>query len=202
MTADINQTLNIPVTPLPSTVTVAVAAEHDLVDVALVALLERLGYRSAVIDLDAARALHPGCLAVVVRTSVRVRQVSSNPLLRKAHVIGIGVDVDRAVGSSIADSPFAVGRLQQVLRTLGCTESSVPGRVHLSRREREVVVTYTLGATVRETAEQHYIAESTVRSHFRRVMRRYNDSGRPVANKSQLLLQLMRDGWVESSTVQ
>ncbi|GED95968.1 hypothetical protein nbrc107697_00070 [Gordonia crocea] len=57
-------------------------------------------------------------------------------------------------------------------------------------------MTYTLGTTVRDTARQHFITENTVRSHFRRVMRRYRDAGRPVTNKSQLLIQLIADGWV------
>lgn len=70
-------------------------------------------------------------------------------------------------------------------------------QVHLSPREREVVVTYTLGATVKETARRHYIADTTVRSHFRRVMARYAEAGRPVNNKSQLLIQLIADGWVD-----
>lgn len=71
--------------------------------------------------------------------------------------------------------------------------------MHLSGRELEVVVTYTLGATVRDTATKYFISESTVRSHLRRVMRRYSEADRTVSNKAQLLLELMADGWVERS---
>ncbi|WP_241548475.1 LuxR C-terminal-related transcriptional regulator [Gordonia alkanivorans] len=69
--------------------------------------------------------------------------------------------------------------------------------MQLTKRELEVVLTYVLGATVRETATQHFIAESTVRTHLRRVTDRYVAAGRPVSNKAQLLIELISDGWVD-----
>lgn len=69
-------------------------------------------------------------------------------------------------------------------------------RVTVSRREQEVLGTYVMGDTVKATAARHYIAECTVRTHYRRVTRRYEDAGRPVANKAQLLLAMVSDGWL------
>ncbi|WP_226995699.1 helix-turn-helix transcriptional regulator [Gordonia phthalatica] len=68
--------------------------------------------------------------------------------------------------------------------------------VTVSSREQEVLATYVLGDTVRETATHHHIAESTVRTHYRRVARRYEAAGRPIANKAQLLLAMVSDGWL------
>ena len=74
--------------------------------------------------------------------------------------------------------------------------SAADGRVAMSPREQEVLATYVLGATVAETAAEHFIAECTVRTHYRRVSRRYEQSGRAVANKAQLLLAMVADGWL------
>lgn len=90
------------------------------------------------------------------------------------------------------------GRVRVALRGT-CRDSGphpVKSRVRLSQREREVLETYTLGATVGETSAQHFISNHTVRSHYRRVTRRYRDADRPVSNKTALLKELIEDGWV------
>lgn len=68
--------------------------------------------------------------------------------------------------------------------------------VPLSPRELEVLTTYVMGATVEDTAARHFLATSTVRTHYRRVTARYTSAGRPVTNKAQLLLQMVADGWI------
>ena len=78
----------------------------------------------------------------------------------------------------------------------GAAGRAVPAGGALTEREREILQTYSLGATLRETSQKHQIAESTVREHYRRVVRRYEEAGRPIGNKAQLLLEFMADGWV------
>lgn len=68
--------------------------------------------------------------------------------------------------------------------------------VRLTKRETEVLGTYVLGATLQTTCRTHWVAEGTVREHYRRVSGRYNDSGRQVRNKTQLLLAMVADGWI------
>ena len=69
--------------------------------------------------------------------------------------------------------------------------------MRLTDRERDVMTTYVMGATVSETASKHFIAEATVRTHYQRVTRRYEEAGRAAANKSQLLVRMVADGWIE-----
>ncbi|BDH55256.1 LuxR C-terminal-related transcriptional regulator [Tsukamurella sp. PLM1] len=70
-------------------------------------------------------------------------------------------------------------------------------RIRMSAREREVLTTYVLGATVTVTAAEHFIGEATVRTHYRRVVERYAAVGRPVGNRVQLLLLMVADGWID-----
>ncbi|MFW0795289.1 LuxR C-terminal-related transcriptional regulator [Gordonia sp. CPCC 205515] len=191
MTADINDDLGIPVHRLPA-FEVAIVSERALVDVALLSLVEGFGYRAVLVDLTVGEVVPATAKVVIVRSQRALVELGGGGA---AVVVGIGVPVDHAGGIEVVDAPHGAVRLRQVLRTL--VSPGVNGRVHLSPREQEVVVTYTLGATVKETARLHYIAETTVRSHFRRVMIRYAEAGRPVSNKSQLLIQLIADGWVD-----
>ncbi|GAB88530.1 helix-turn-helix transcriptional regulator [Gordonia rhizosphera] len=197
MTADVNQDLQIPMHPLPPSSTVLIVAEDTLADVGLLALVERFGYRAALIDVGGAEAPRQTGSVVIVRSELRLAQLRRVAALASARVIGIGVPVGHLGGVELPDSGYSAGRLRQVLRRIAAPGTTGADRVHLSPREREVVVTYTLGSTVRETSQRYFISESTVRSHFRRVMNRYGEAGRPVNNKTQLLIQLIADGWVE-----
>lgn len=73
-------------------------------------------------------------------------------------------------------------------------------RVPLTPRELEVVSTYVLGATAAQTAARHFVAKTTVKTHVNRVAARYADAGRPTANSTQLLLEMMADGWIAPPT--
>lgn len=194
MTTDINDDLNIPVHAIPP---VAVIAEHDLADLALVALVERLGYRAGTIDVETNRPMHLASKVVIARSAERLARSQQIGILRGARVIGLGIRVDHVDGIELPDSARAGDALRESLRRVLGPRAAQPGRVHLSPREQEVVVSYSLGATVQETSSRHFISDSTVRSHFRRVMQRYADAGRPVNNKTQLLIELMADGWVD-----
>ncbi|GAA4670336.1 LuxR C-terminal-related transcriptional regulator [Gordonia humi] len=109
-------------------------------------------------------------------------------------VVGESGTVTVAGGATVVrDDTDTAGVVQHwIARVLGDGGE----RVQMTRREQEVLATYVLGATVRETADLHYIAECTVRTHYRRVSRRYEEIGRPIANKAQLLLAMVADGWL------
>ncbi|MEZ5212137.1 helix-turn-helix transcriptional regulator [Gordonia sp. (in: high G+C Gram-positive bacteria)] len=180
---------------------VGVVAEHDLVDLALVELVRCCGYRAVVLDCeqDTADDL-PVTPVVLARTGIRVAQVSANPAFADAAIAVMetaGMVVPQVRGIAVIPSnDDAVKHLRAFLESaLGA--GSERGVVPLSPREREILGTYVLGATVEQTAAEHYVAGSTVRTHYRRVTARYANAGRPVTNKAQLLLHMVADGWID-----
>lgn len=192
--------------------TVGIVAEHDLMDSALVALVSSFGYRAVLINGDrSVEEPAPEALSVVVVRSRRrllqafidgrcagvpvlIADVAGTNPVRSAdpRVTVIGAD-DRA-GRRLDETLSAL--LGPPGRPVPGGAATHPGAVAVSRREREVLTTYALGATVDETAAAHFVATSTVRTHYRRVTARYTGAGRPVTNKAQLLLQLVADGWI------
>lgn len=137
-------------------------------------------------------------MAIVVGDTGKV----NHAVLRRLPEIPTVVLLNGAAVSSfpraavINDSPDAPVRLLTALSSvLDATRDE--GVVPLTVREREVLATYVRGATVSETAAVHFLSPTTIRTHYRRVSRRYNDVGRPVANKAQLLMRMVEDGWIE-----
>ena len=179
---------------LPVSCDVVVVEQHDFADVALVALIESFGHR--VVAAESGAALFPHCRVVVVRAAAQL--VSARRLAPAAALVGIGIDgpADADV-TSLPDTADSADLLREVLAIHCTAPGQTTDRVHLGRREREVMTTYALGATIYQTARRHAISESTVRSHFRRAAGRYTQAGRTVNNKSQLLIELMADGWIE-----
>lgn len=179
---------------LPPGYDVVIIEQHDFADAALVALVDTFGHRVTTADADAGRI--PACRAVIVRDPgklVRVRRLAPT-----ASLIGIGID--GSSGNGVTYLPADAGSvdlLRDTLAVVCAAPAPQVARVHLSAREREVMSTYALGATIYQTARRHHISESTVRSHFRRVCARYTLAARPVNNKSQLLIELFADGWIE-----
>lgn len=184
--------------PVATSESVGVVSRSAFQGEATTAWIRSLGYEAERIDADglASRTVLPRVLfvhgadavagvdaAVLVqmRVVVLVETADSATALRAARVI--------------PNDSHAGGEIQKVIgRLLGTPSVGRP--VPLSPREQEVLATYVLGDTVKETAAIHFIAECTVRTHYRRVTRRYEDAGRPVANKSQLLLAMVADGWL------
>ena len=181
-------------TSSPSTVMVAV--ENRLNDIALVSLIRQFGLNACTIDVAEAPTLPRSAAALVVQSARALNESLRRYDLSAIRIIGLGTRVDHVDGIEFADSPYAVGGLRACLRDLA---DITVDRVHLSRRELEIVTSYTLGTTVRNTASAHFVAESTVRTHIQRVMTRYREAGRLVNNKSQLLVELLSDGWIHRS---
>ncbi|MEO9329512.1 helix-turn-helix transcriptional regulator [Gordonia aurantiaca] len=191
----------VPTTAASARRLVAIVAEGDLYDAALVALVEGCGYSAALAEPAQLPSLRNPAVLIVRSTGV-LNLVRRAPLLRSTRVIFLG---DGLVGRDhIRISPRGHGAEAALKQTLAkiagppehATAVAPANRVRVTEREREILQTYTLGATLRETSQIHRIAESTVREHYRRVVRRYEEAGRPIGNKAQLLLEFMADGWV------
>ncbi|MFI8774629.1 LuxR C-terminal-related transcriptional regulator [Gordonia sp. NPDC062954] len=179
---------------------IAVIAEHDLFDTALVALVEKLGGRPVLIDLDASRmpAAGPTPSVALVRAANRAERVRRDVQLRSARILV----VDVSAGSTSAVR--TVDQLRAFMPAATAPSTDRPralSRVHVTARELEVLTTYLTGATITETARQHFLAESTVRTHYRRVSDRYTDAGRSIGNRVRLLLALVADGYIEPSNL-
>jgi DNA-binding CsgD family transcriptional regulator len=179
----------------------AVVAEGDIFDAALLALVESAGHPAILVEPAQLTALrNPG--ALLVRSGAMLGFVRRVPSLRTVRVIFLGDGVAGHEHIRISPrAPNAEAALERALSsTVGPPAPSTPAipvnRVRVTDREREILQTYTLGATLRQTSREHQIAESTVREHYRRVARRYEEAGRPIGNKAQLLLEFMADGWV------
>ncbi|WP_180819343.1 helix-turn-helix transcriptional regulator [Gordonia terrae] len=189
------------VTSGPAPRVTAVVAEGDIFDAALVALVESAGYDAAVVEPAQLAALRSPA-AILVRSAAMLGFVRRVPALRSIRIIFVGNGVAGFDHIRISPrAPSAEEALQRALATVAGppTPQSPPelaNRVRLTDRELEILQTYTLGATLRQTSRVHEIAESTVREHYRRVARRYEEAGRPIGNKAQLLVELMNDGWV------
>ncbi|MCT1352847.1 helix-turn-helix transcriptional regulator [Gordonia hongkongensis] len=187
--------------PSPERRITAVVAEHDIFDAALAALVESAGYDATVVEPAQLAALRNPS-AILVRSAAMLGFVRRVASLRTVNVIFVGNGVAGFDHIRVSPrAPAAEDELQRALETAvgPPTPPSAPtlaNRVRITQRELEILQTYTLGATLRQTSRVHEIAESTVREHYRRVARRYEEAGRPIGNKAQLLVELIADGWV------
>jgi DNA-binding CsgD family transcriptional regulator len=181
--------------------TVAVAAEGDITDTALCAYVERLGFTAVLVHADAPVTAAPDPAdavdVVLIRSAHQIPAVRQHSWLFEAALVGIGVRAGDPRGIDVADSGRSASVIAGYLADLAENRQPRTATVRMTERERQILTTYALGATMSATAAAHHIAESTVREHYRRVVQRYNDAGRPIGNKAQLLLRMMADGWVQ-----
>lgn len=175
--------------------TAGVVDTGDLCDLALVALIGKLGFAAEL--WRPSQTSTPAVL--VVRDLTGFDQIPSGvraevPVVLIDHRHQPEVDLPGTV--TVGVGPDGPARLTAVLTAVLGAEAGRK-RVHLSAREREVLTHYVLGATVAETARRCFAAESTIRTHYRRVAQRYQTAGRPVGNKAHLLLYMVADGWID-----
>ncbi|MGB3604812.1 MAG: LuxR C-terminal-related transcriptional regulator [Gordonia sp. (in: high G+C Gram-positive bacteria)] len=176
---------------------VGVVSPNTFVGETTAAWIRSLGYDATtmeVVGLAVRRALPKVLVVHGAQTLAQLPMAARQWTQIIALVDGADTATATAEAPVILNFPNASDQIRGALaQILG----KAPGaRVALSRREQEVLATYVLGETVKETAATHFIAECTVRTHYRRVTRRYDEVGRPVANKAQLLLAMVADGWV------
>ncbi|MGB6247284.1 response regulator transcription factor [Gordonia sp. (in: high G+C Gram-positive bacteria)] len=156
--------------------------------------MSRFGYPVVAVETDGLASTPPPVVVIGARDRHALYRCG-RPVTARIVVVGGRIEKSdlRAGVHHVADGADVEERLALLLtRILGPTS----GRTALTAREREILTTYVLGATVEETAARHFVAASTVRTHYRRVSSRYEDAGWPVANKAQLLLRMVADGWI------
>lgn len=188
---------------------VAVVGDGSLIDHAIVALVERCGYAARVIDPADASVLRSR--AILFRDEVTLarlvrRLATGEQPDRRMVLIGVGAKPSRRMNASgrnilWINGADATSELARVLRTVLGAPDRVTSPVHITHRELEVLRTYLLGATSKATAQAHFIGQSTVKTHYKRVTQRYAEAGRPVSNKAQLLRQMVADGWIDPDDV-
>lgn len=71
----------------------------------------------------------------------------------------------------------------------------------LSPREREVLTLYASGLALKQVAFTLNIKLNTAKEHIDRVRSKYADIGRPVSNKTELLLRAIEDGLIDESAI-
>ncbi|GAA2368130.1 helix-turn-helix transcriptional regulator [Gordonia cholesterolivorans] len=157
--------------------------------------MNRFGYPVVAVDIAGLLAGAPRVVVVGAGDRLALRRFGRSMAGRVIVVGGTVEEADICSGvHHVTEGPDIEHRLTLLLtRTLGPTS----GRTPMSAREREILTTYVMGATVEETATRHFVAASTVRTHYRRVSARYDDAGLPVANKTHLLLRMVADGWIQ-----
>ncbi|GAB19687.1 putative LuxR family transcriptional regulator [Gordonia effusa NBRC 100432] len=193
-----------------TTPVVAVIAEHDILDAAIVALVEKLGYVAVIHDIDTPGARLAGYAVVVVtRSPQRYGLLATLLRYRLATIVGITVSGGKAPTADGIATATGAAQLAAVLsdvanrhqRLIYCEtpDETANPRVHLTERELQVLKTYVSGETIAATAINYGITESTVREHYRRVKIRYARAGRTVSNKAHMLLALVDDGWLTTN---
>lgn len=70
-----------------------------------------------------------------------------------------------------------------------------PERPRLSPKEREVLVGYASGLTLKATARRAGISPNTAKYYLDRVKDKYQQVGRPTYTKIDLSLRVREDGW-------
>ncbi|UQE75020.1 LuxR family transcriptional regulator [Gordonia sp. PP30] len=165
---------------------------------AIAAWIEGLGYSTEIVEPGTASADLPEVVVLSGRDRSLAQRIAWIPVARTVVLGGVFDATVMRTAHHVPDGPDVADRLRALLCELLGTGGT---RIQLSAREREILTTYVLGATVEEAAAEHFVATSTVRTHYRRVTARYVAAGRPVANKAQLLLRLIADGWIRLNDV-
>ncbi|MFJ4961081.1 Nitrate/nitrite response regulator protein NarL [Streptomyces sp. ADI96-02] len=73
-------------------------------------------------------------------------------------------------------------------------------RPRLSPKEREVLVGYASGLTLKATARRAGITVNTAKYYVDRVKTKYQEAGRPTYTKIDLATRVREDGWVHPGT--
>jgi two-component system nitrate/nitrite response regulator NarL len=72
-----------------------------------------------------------------------------------------------------------------------------PERPRLSPKEREVLLEYASGLTLKATARRAGISPHTAKYYLDRVKEKYQEAGRPAYTKTDLAARVREDGWAE-----
>ncbi|WP_327676962.1 response regulator transcription factor [Streptomyces sp. NBC_00467] len=102
------------------------------------------------------------------------------------------------------DLPTLVAAIEQVARgetvhsaelAFAWAHDSAPGRPGLSPKEREVLLGYASGLTLKATARRAGVSPHTAKYYLDRVKEKYQQAGRPTYTKIDLAARVREDGW-------
>ncbi|MDJ1114534.1 response regulator transcription factor [Microbacterium dauci] len=209
---------------MTNTVRVSVVDDHELVAVAVRALVE------ATPGVQFGR--HERTVSAMVHRMRDADVVLLDLSLRDDSTPGENVAALRAWGAQVlvltsAENPFLV---REASRTdiLGIARKSLPGEglarailaaaagehvpsiewasaldtdpllsaAPLTAREREVLALYASGMGAKEVGAALFVSENTVNDHLRRIRGVYQQLGRPAATKVELYQRGIEDGFV------
>ncbi|MET9153415.1 response regulator transcription factor [Streptomyces griseoflavus] len=72
-----------------------------------------------------------------------------------------------------------------------------PARPRLSPKERQVLLEYASGLTLKATARRAGVSPHTAKYYLDRVKEKYQQAGRPTYTKTDLADRVREDGWAE-----
>ncbi|GGW98880.1 DNA-binding response regulator [Streptomyces malachitofuscus] len=72
-----------------------------------------------------------------------------------------------------------------------------PARPRLSPKERQVLLEYASGLTLKATARRAGVSPHTAKYYLDRVKEKYQQAGRPTYTKIDLAARVREDGWAE-----
>ncbi|MFT4125860.1 MAG: helix-turn-helix transcriptional regulator [Gordonia sp. (in: high G+C Gram-positive bacteria)] len=178
---------------------IVVAGVGSALDHALAALVDATGHSAEIVPIALLGQHRPRVLLFTDDTVLhRIRALTRGWVTTRLVGLVAPTLSSRTRGVTWLGGQHPVADLRRILHdAIGAPHPGHGGaRVELSVRELEVMEVYARGATAPETAGRLQIAESTVKTHYGRVAGKYRQAGRPVANRAELLVELMRDGWI------
>jgi len=145
---------------------------------------------------NVSRLLARGCNVVIF--SIADKQ----NLVRAALKAGAATVVTKAASlSELADSirMVANGVYVNNIQTTAAIDSDLEFKdAKLSPREREVLSLYASGMPLKQVAFTLGIANGTAKDYIDRVRTKFADIGRPINNKTEMVLRALEEGLIDS----
>jgi len=139
--------------------------------------------RVDLVDRDVLWAFAQGFAQLYERAVLRERLQAQRDRMRRALAASDELVGDRAIDLAVKTSTYADGgTIHRVVPTFG------PGAAleQLTEREREVLARVAVGATNQQIAEELVVAESTVKTHVKHILRKLG-----VSNRAQAISQFL-----------
>jgi DNA-binding NarL/FixJ family response regulator len=147
---------------------------------------------------NVSRLLNRGCNVVIF--SVGDKQT----LVRAALKAGAATVVPKSASlSELANSirMVANGVYVNNTQTTAAIDSDLEFKdAKLSPREREVLSLYASGMPLKQVAFTLGIANGTAKDYIDRVRTKFADIGRPITNKTEMVLRALEEGLIDSSS--
>ncbi|CAM3190149.1 hypothetical protein NODU109028_02605 [Nocardioides dubius] len=152
--------------------------------------------RGPVVEPESVRALVADGVAVLVFSAMG----DPDQLRAVLRAGASGVLGKRDSEANVVAAMWAVlARRRWMTRELEALRSEPARRPVLSEQERQALVLYASGNTLRAVAETLGVQLNTAKKYLSRVKRKYADVGRPVRTKVELNAAARRDGLLDET---